>query len=127
MTRTAPTSERSAPRFRALRGLRARARATPAGRLAWRIAITVVGVLVIAGGVVLLPLPGPGWLVIFAGIGVLGTEYVWARRLLGWGRAQVRRWTLWLAAQPLWVRVVVALASLIVLAALALAAWFVRP
>jgi uncharacterized protein (TIGR02611 family) len=33
-------------------------------------------------GVVLLVLPGPGWLLIFAGLAILSTEYVWARRLL---------------------------------------------
>ena len=27
-------------------------------------------------------LPGPGWLFIFLGLGVLATEYVWAERLL---------------------------------------------
>lgn len=48
--------------------------------------VTVGGVLVILVGVVLLPLPGPGWLVIFAGLGLLATEYAWARRLLAWTR-----------------------------------------
>ena len=27
-------------------------------------------------------LPGPGWLLIFVGLGILSTEYMWARRLL---------------------------------------------
>jgi hypothetical protein len=48
-----------------------------------RIAITVVGVvLVLVGlaGIVLPILPGP--LVIIAGLAVLGTEYAWARRAL---------------------------------------------
>jgi hypothetical protein len=26
--------------------------------------------------------PGPGWLVIFLGLGLLGAEFVWARRLM---------------------------------------------
>jgi uncharacterized protein (TIGR02611 family) len=32
--------------------------------------------------VALLVLPGPGWLLIFVGLSILGTEYVWAQRLL---------------------------------------------
>ncbi len=47
-----------------------------------RIAITIVGILVVLVGVALLVLPGPGWLLIFVGLSILGTEYVWAQRLL---------------------------------------------
>ncbi len=47
-----------------------------------RIAITIVGVVVVLVGLALLILPGPGWLVIFVGLSILGTEYVWAQRLL---------------------------------------------
>jgi len=52
------------------------------GRNARRIAITLTGVMVMLVGVALLVLPGPGWLLIFAGLAILATEYVWARRLL---------------------------------------------
>ncbi|MGZ5297694.1 MAG: PGPGW domain-containing protein [Actinomycetota bacterium] len=47
-----------------------------------RIAITVVGVVVVLAGLALLVLPGPGWLLIFVGLSILGSEYVWAQRLL---------------------------------------------
>ena len=33
-------------------------------------------------GVVMVFTPGPGWVVIALGLGLLGAEYVWARRLL---------------------------------------------
>jgi len=33
-------------------------------------------------GVVMIVTPGPGWLVIVLGLGVLAAEFVWARRLL---------------------------------------------
>lgn len=108
-----------------VRGLRDRVRALPGGRLIWRIAITIVGLGVIVIGVVLLPLPGPGWLIIFAGIGILGTEYTWAARLLIWVRARVVGWTRWIAGQPLWVRLLSGLLSLLFLAAIAAAGWFV--
>jgi uncharacterized protein (TIGR02611 family) len=101
-------------------------RALPGGRLGWRIAVTVVGVAVIIGGIILLPLPGPGWLIIFAGLGLLGTEYEWAARLLRWVRHYVLAWTRWAAAQPLWIRVVGGTLSVLALIALiVVAAWFV--
>jgi uncharacterized protein (TIGR02611 family) len=47
-----------------------------------RIAVTIAGAVVILVGIAMLVLPGPGWVVIFAGLAILSTEYVWARRLL---------------------------------------------
>jgi uncharacterized protein (TIGR02611 family) len=47
-----------------------------------RIAVTVIGALVLLAGLVLLVLPGPGWVLIFVGLSILGSEYVWAQRLL---------------------------------------------
>lgn len=52
------------------------------GRNGKRIGITIAGFAVLLAGVVLLVLPGPGWLLIFAGLAILSTEYLWARRLL---------------------------------------------
>ena len=34
-------------------------------------------------GIVMIVTPGPGWLVMVLGLGVLAAEFVWARRLLG--------------------------------------------
>jgi uncharacterized protein (TIGR02611 family) len=42
----------------------------------------VFGFTLLAIGLALLVLPGPGWAVIFAGLAVLAAEFVWARRLL---------------------------------------------
>jgi uncharacterized protein (TIGR02611 family) len=52
------------------------------GRNSKRVAITIIGFVLVLGGIVLLPLPGPGMLIIIAGLAVLGTEYMWARRML---------------------------------------------
>lgn len=87
--------------------------------------MTVLGVAVIVGGVILLPLPGPGWLIIFGGLGILATEYAWAARLLHWVRIQVTRWTQRLARQPLWVRVLAGVLTVLVIAGIVAAAWFV--
>lgn len=47
-----------------------------------RIAVGIAGFTVLAVGVALIVLPGPAFLVIPLGLGILATEFVWARRLL---------------------------------------------
>jgi uncharacterized protein (TIGR02611 family) len=96
----------------------------PGGWVAWRIGITVIGVAVIAVGIVLLPLPGPGWLIIFGGLGLLATEYTWAARLLARARSLVNRWTQWALHKPLWARVLIGLAGVVLLAAVLLGSWY---
>jgi hypothetical protein len=61
----------------------------PALRKARRWIVAVVGATIAALGVALLVLPGPGIVVIALGIGLLGTEFAWARRLLKRVRAQL--------------------------------------
>jgi uncharacterized protein (TIGR02611 family) len=51
-------------------------------RLLRRAAVTIVGLAITAVGVALIVLPGPGFLVIAAGLALLATEYEWARALL---------------------------------------------
>jgi uncharacterized protein (TIGR02611 family) len=112
-------------RFARLQAFRARVRRTRAGRIGWRIVVTLLGVVVIAGGIVLLPLPGPGWLIIFGGLGILATEYEWARRLLRFARAKVSEWTSWLGRQNRLVQVLVGLAGIVLLVALVGGAWWI--
>lgn len=104
--------------------LRERVRSTRGGRLAWRIAVGVLGTVLVVAGIVLLPLPGPGWLIIFAGLGVLATEFHWAARLLRFARVKVSAWTEWVTAQPRWVQVLIGFAGLVLLGGLFEAAWW---
>jgi uncharacterized protein (TIGR02611 family) len=76
---------------------------------AYRLCVGVVGGLVIAFGLVTIPLPGPGWLTVIAGLFVLATEFMWAERLLDFTKTHVKRWTDWVGAQPVWVRILLAL------------------
>ncbi|MFD0902674.1 PGPGW domain-containing protein [Actinomadura sediminis] len=46
-----------------------------------KIAVAVAGTVVIAAGIVMLVIPGPGVVVILAGIGLLGTEFPAAKRV----------------------------------------------
>ncbi len=52
------------------------------GRNGKRIAVAVVGAVLVLAGLVMMVTPGPGLLVIIAGLFVLGTEFVWAERAL---------------------------------------------
>jgi hypothetical protein len=52
------------------------------GRNGKRVAVTIAGFVVLIAGAAMLVLPGPGIVVILAGLAILGTEYVWAQRLL---------------------------------------------
>jgi uncharacterized protein (TIGR02611 family) len=92
--------------------------------LLWRIAITIVGVLVIVIGVILLPLPGPGWLIIFAGLALLATEYTWAARLLVRARRMVLRWTQWAARQHIAARIALVAAVVVVVASVLAGGWW---
>ncbi|HEV7875757.1 MAG TPA: TIGR02611 family protein [Nocardioides sp.] len=78
---------------------------------AYRLGVGIVGSLIVALGVVAIPLPGPGWLIVFAGLFVLGTEFLWAERVLEFTRKQVKRWTDWVTAQAIWVRLLIGAAT----------------
>ena len=47
-----------------------------------KIAVAVIGGTVLLFGIALIVLPGPAFLVIPAGLAILATEFVWARRWL---------------------------------------------
>lgn len=107
-----------------IKAVRRRVRSSRVGLVMWRGGIIVVATVVILIGIVLLALPGPGWLVIFAGLGILATEFEWAARLLRFARAQVSRWTRWVADQGRWVQVALGVAGLMVIGVLIGAGWW---
>ena len=84
----------------------------------------MLGVAIIVAGIILLPLPGPGWLIIFGGLGLLATEFEWAARLLQYARRQVSMWTDWVATRSRPVQALIGVAGLALLAAAAAAAWW---
>ncbi|MET9650143.1 MULTISPECIES: TIGR02611 family protein [unclassified Streptomyces] len=57
--------------------------------LSWQVGVFIVGLAVVGGGIVMLPLPGPGWLVIFGGMAIWATEFVWAQLVLRWTKRKV--------------------------------------
>ncbi|MFF3732204.1 TIGR02611 family protein [Streptomyces sp. NPDC002476] len=64
-------------------------KASRALHLSWQVGVFVVGLAVVVAGIVMLPLPGPGWLVIFGGMAIWATEFVWAQLVLRWTRRKV--------------------------------------
>jgi uncharacterized protein (TIGR02611 family) len=84
---------RSGPAF--WRAYRDRIARRPTLELVYRVGVAVVGTAVFVVGVITIPFPGPGWALVFAGIGILATEFAVARRALVWLRDKYRRGMAW--------------------------------
>lgn len=56
-----------------------------------RIAVSIVGGFLVLAGLAFLVLPGPGLVLIIAGLGVLATEYVWAQRALNYAKDKAKQ------------------------------------
>lgn len=70
------------PLLERLRRLQAWAHGSAVRALVVKAIATVAGVALILAGLAMLVLPGPGLVVMGLGLGVLATEWPWARRLL---------------------------------------------
>jgi uncharacterized protein (TIGR02611 family) len=102
---------------RSLSGLKAWVFRRPGGRVAWRVCVAIAGLVVVIFGIVLLVIPGPGWVVIFLGLSIWATEFSWARSLLTFARRQVGKWTDWIRHQPRWLGIVIGGAGLVIVGA----------
>src|SRR5262245_33043625 len=81
-----------------------RVRAHRVGGPALKAIVGVAGGAIVILGLILVPLPGPGWLIVVAGLAVLAIEFVWAQRLLEFTKRQLERWTDWVKAQSMPIR-----------------------
>jgi len=55
---------------------------TKVGKIVWRIIIGIIGGgVTVAGGIALIG-PGPGVLIVLAGLGILATEFAWAGEVM---------------------------------------------
>jgi uncharacterized protein (TIGR02611 family) len=48
----------------------------------YRVAFAIAAFVLVIAGFALIPLPGPGWALVFVGLGMLALEFDWAERLL---------------------------------------------
>jgi len=66
--------------------------------------VAIVGGVVLVVGTIMIPYPGPGWLVVFMGLAILAQEFPWAGRVLQYGRRRYDAWSAWIARQNMAVR-----------------------
>lgn len=97
----------------------------PFGRTVWRVGIGVIGLVIVAGGIVLLPLPGPGWVIIFVGVGAWATEFRWAGRLLRRVKRFAEQSSDRIKRMPTWAKLLVGVAVLVVVALIVAGGWYV--
>ncbi len=64
-----------------------------------KVAIGIAGGLVVIIGLILVPYPGPGWLMVFAGLAILSIEFDRARKVLDVAEGKYRQWQQWLSDQ----------------------------
>lgn len=64
-----------------------------------KFATGLAGGVVLIVGIIAIPYPGPGWLIVFAGLAILGREFKWAGRLLVFGRQKYDTWNAWMVKQ----------------------------
>jgi uncharacterized protein (TIGR02611 family) len=83
---------------------RDRLRDRPAAVFGYRIAVAILGLAVLAVGIIAIPYPGPGWAIVFVGLAILGTEFDWARRLLAYTRKRYDKVMAWFRRKGLWVQ-----------------------
>jgi len=70
-----------------------------------KVLIGFVGWAVLLLGLVMIPYPGPGWVVVFVGLSILAQEFRWAKDLHMFARGKYDRWQGWTSAQPAYIRV----------------------
>lgn len=95
---------------------RRRIRSNPASHRVYRSAVAVLGLVVVVIGLIAVPAPGPGWLIVFIGVSIWASEFEWAQRLLYWGKDRLREWQHWLQSKPWWVSALVALGTAAIVA-----------
>jgi tellurite resistance protein TerC len=58
-----------------------------------RIFVAIVGFTILLIGLLLLVLPGPAFIVIPVGLGILATEFIWAKKILDKLKGKVKQGT----------------------------------
>ena len=48
----------------------------------WKTLIFIIGVIIVLSGIIMLFTPGPGIAAIFIGLGILASEFIWAKQLI---------------------------------------------
>ena len=75
-------------------------RTHPVIRPVYRVVNATLGLLLIIAGIPMVPLVGPGWAVIFVGLFLWSTEFIWARRVTQFVKAEVKAFEQYTRALP---------------------------
>lgn len=83
----------------------------------YRVAVFVLGLVVVVLGLLLIPFPGPGWLIVIAGLAIWATEFERAQRVLEFVKGKLRLWEAWVKRQNLAVKALVGVVGIVFIAA----------
>lgn len=97
---------------------RRKIRANPHSHRIYRMVVGVVGLIIVVIGLLMVPFPGPGWLVVFLGMAVWASEFEWAQRFLHRAKHSLGVFNLWLRPQPWWVKGLALLLTIVAVAAI---------
>jgi uncharacterized protein (TIGR02611 family) len=92
-----------------LKHRRDRLRERPMADFVYRVAVGVIGLMVLAIGIVAVPYPGPGWAIVFLGLAILASEFYWAHRTLTYTRGRYDSAMQWYRRQSWWLQAAAAL------------------
>lgn len=92
---------------------RAKIRANPHSHRIYQWCVFAVGLVVVVLGLLMVPLPGPGWLVVIFGLLIWASEFERAQRVLDFVRDNVRKWNAWVMRRSLIVRALIGLATML--------------
>jgi uncharacterized protein (TIGR02611 family) len=84
---------------------RDRLRERPRVDFFYRMTVGMVGLVVFGLGILAIPYPGPGWAIVFIGLGILATEFDWARRLLAYAKERYDKVMDWFHRQGAFVQI----------------------
>ena len=91
---------------------RAKIRANAQSYLIYRWVVFVVGLSIVILGLILVPFPGPGWLIVILGLLIWASEFERAQRLLDFVKDRLAVWNIWVMRQNWLVRGVLGLLTL---------------
>ena len=97
---------------------RRKIRSNPHSHRIYRVVVGVVGLVIVGAGLLMVPFPGPGWLVVFLGLAIWASEFEWAQRLLHRAKRTLSAWTAWLRPQPWWIKGLALLVTVVAVAVL---------
>ncbi|MGW0158498.1 TIGR02611 family protein [Mycobacterium sp. NPDC003323] len=79
-------------------------RERPMANLVYRSVVGVIGTVVLIVGIITIPYPGPGWAIVFLGLGILATEFRAAQVALHWVRERYDKVMAWFGRQHIVVK-----------------------